>query len=240
MQDNDTSRLSRLTSIITQMQTKRIITAPALAAKFGVSIRTIYRDMRSLEAAGIPLITEEGKGYSLMEGYRLPPVMFTEKEANALITAEQIVSINNDISFVSDLKEAINKIRSVLRYDSKDKVDLLSSRVHIWNSKGQNASSNYLSTIQLALTNFKLIRIEYHSPINENKTTRDIEPFAMISNAQVSWYLIAFCRLRNDFRTFKLDRINKMEILNITFTPHKMSMEEYYNSRIKNNFTPLT
>lgn len=240
MQDNDTSRLSRLTAIITQMQTKKIITAPMLADKFGVSVRTIYRDMRSLEAAGIPLMTEEGKGYSLLEGYRLPPVMFTEKEANALITAEQIVSVNNDTSFVKDLREAINKIKAVLRYESKDKAELLSSRVRIWSGPAQNTGSTYLSTIQLALTNFNLIKIEYQSRENDNKTTREIEPFAVISNAQISWYLIAYCRLRKDFRTFKLDRIQKMEMINIKFTPHKMSMEEYYNSRIKNNFTPLT
>lgn len=72
MSNQDLSRLSRLTSIITQLQSKRIVTATSLAEKYKVSVRTIYRDIRSLEASGIPIYTEDGKGYSLLEGYNLP------------------------------------------------------------------------------------------------------------------------------------------------------------------------
>src|SRR3954468_11148463 len=89
--DNVTKRFTRLTAILTQLQTKRLITSTSLAEKFGVSIRTIYRDIKALEQAGVPILTEDGKGYSLMEGYKIPPVMFTENEANALITVEQLV-----------------------------------------------------------------------------------------------------------------------------------------------------
>src|ERR1700722_11514041 len=94
MKDNDTKRISRLIAILTQLQTKRILTSTTLAEKFGVSIRTIYRDIKALEHAGVPIFTEEGEGYSLMDGYRIPPVMFTESEASALVTAEQLVSRN--------------------------------------------------------------------------------------------------------------------------------------------------
>ena len=104
MPKTDSSRLERLTAIITQLQTKRLITSTMLSEKFGVSVRTIYRDIRALEKSGIPIITQEGRGYSIIEGYRLPPIMFTEKEANALITAEQLLSLNKDKSFVYDLK----------------------------------------------------------------------------------------------------------------------------------------
>ena len=86
MSDNDTKRLSRLTAILMLLQTKRLSTASELASRFMVSNRTIYRDIKALEQAGVPILTEEGKGYLLMEGYRIPPVMFTESEANALIT----------------------------------------------------------------------------------------------------------------------------------------------------------
>ncbi|WP_370539714.1 helix-turn-helix transcriptional regulator [Algoriphagus sp. Y33] len=77
MNDNDTRRLSRLTAILTQLQTRRLLTATNLAEKFNVSIRTIYRDIRALEQAGVPILTEDGKGYTLMDGYKIPPVMFT-------------------------------------------------------------------------------------------------------------------------------------------------------------------
>src|SRR4029077_6302895 len=102
MKDNDTKRISRLIAILTQLQTKRVLTSTTLAEKFGISVRTIYRDIKTLEQAGGPILTEDGKGYSLMEGYRIPPVMFTENEANALVTAEQLVLKNRDNSLVKE------------------------------------------------------------------------------------------------------------------------------------------
>lgn len=109
MNENDTKRLSRLTAILTQLQTKRLLTSTTLADKFGVSVRTIYRDIRALEQAGVPVLTEDGKDYTLMEGYKIPPVMFTESQANALILAEQLVLKNKDTSFIKDYSEAIVK-----------------------------------------------------------------------------------------------------------------------------------
>jgi len=115
------SRLSRLTTIITQLQSKKIVTATYLAEKHNVSIRTIYRDIRTLEQSGVPIVVEEGKGYSLMQGYHMPPVMFTENEANALITAEQLVLKNKDQSFIDNYCLAISKIKSVLKYTEIEK-----------------------------------------------------------------------------------------------------------------------
>nr|WP_232826484.1 HTH domain-containing protein [Lewinella sp. IMCC34183] len=121
MEFSETNRLSRLTAILTQLQTKRIVTASELAAKYSVSVRTIYRDFRSLERAGVPISTQEGKGYRLMEHYRLPPVMFTEAEANALIMAEQLVQKTKDASLLRDYGAAMEKIRASLRYEDKSK-----------------------------------------------------------------------------------------------------------------------
>jgi len=190
MDEQQTPRLSRLTAILTQLQAKRLVTAPELATKFQVSVRTIYRDIRALEEAGIPILTEEGKGYSLLEGYRLPPVMFTESEANALITAEQLILRNKDASLVKEYQLAISKIRSVLRYSMKDKVDLLSSRVVFRVNASQERTSNYLSVIQLALTNFNLINISYYSPVTEETTVRIIEPFALYSTEETGLSLL--------------------------------------------------
>ncbi len=112
--DADTSRLSRLTAIMTILLSRRLVTATHLSQRFGVSVRTIYRDIRALEAAGLPIVTEEGRGYSIMEGYKLPPIMFTEEEACALITSEQLIVRNKDSSLKRVFGEAINKIRTVL------------------------------------------------------------------------------------------------------------------------------
>jgi predicted DNA-binding transcriptional regulator YafY len=128
MQD-DIKRLSRLTAILTILQTRRIVTSFNLAEKFGVSVRTIYRDIKALEQAGVPIIAEERKGYTLMEGYRIPPVMFTENEANALITIEHLVQKNSDSSLIKEYTEAVNKIRAVLLHTTKSKAELLSKRI---------------------------------------------------------------------------------------------------------------
>ncbi|MDR6969656.1 putative DNA-binding transcriptional regulator YafY [Flavobacterium arsenatis] len=238
--NNDIKRLSRLTAILTILQTKRLLTASELANKFSVSNRTIYRDIKALEQAGVPILTEDGKGYSLMEGYRIPPVMFTESEANALITAEQLILKNKDASFVKEYSAAINKIKSVLRNNTKDKANLLSNRTVFRQNAANDRTSNYLSTLQLALTNFNLVKIKYHSPDTNQTTERTIEPFAIYST-QENWLLIAFCRLRKDFRAFRLDRIQNLTTLNEQFEPHKMTLQEYFEICKEKYFSqPLT
>lgn len=226
MEYSEVNRLSRLTAILIQFQTRRIITASELSQKFQVSKRTIYRDIKALERAGVPVFTEEGKGYSLMEGYRIPPVMFTEKQANALILAEQLVLKNKDASFVKDYSEAIDKIKSILRYNLKDKANLLANRTQYKQVIHQERNSDNLSDLQNALTNYKLVKIQY---INKEgaTTNRLIEPFALLSSE--NWYLVAWCRLRKEFRFFRLDRIRKMEILSENFEPHKMSLQEFFD-----------
>lgn len=227
MDNKDTKRLSRLTAILTQLQTKKLIKANELADRFSVNIRTIYRDIKALEQAGVPILTEEGKGYCLMEGYRIPPVMFTETEANALITAEKLIATNKDASFVKEYKEAIGKIKSVLRTSIKDKANLLSDRIVFRHNPTNEKTSNYLSALQTALTNFTLTKITYQAEENKNETVRTIEPFAVFST-QGNWILIAYCRLRKDFRAFRLDRINQLTTFNDNFKPHKITLQEYF------------
>jgi len=224
-------RISRLTAIITQLQSKRLITARYLAEKHNVSLRTIYRDIKTLEKSGIPIITEEGKGYSLMEGYQLPPVLFTEDEANALITAEQLVLRNEDQSFSENYSNAIVKIRSVLKHSDKEKADFLADRIYFKENDTSEKSSSYLMQIQSSITNFQLLDIEYLS-LSDQLSKRQIEPFAVYSN-KGKWLLIAFCKLRNDFRAFRIDLIQQLTPLNKTFTPHQLTLEQYFDQYIK-------
>ncbi len=184
-----------------------------------------------------------------MDGYRIPPVMFTESEANALITAEQLILKNKDTSFVKEYIEAVNKVKSVLRSTTKDKIELLSKRIVFRQNTENIQTSNYLSTLQMALTNFNLVNISYFSPENNETTNRTIEPFAIYST-QGNWLLIAWCRLRKDFRAFRLDRILTIVIRADKFEPHQLTLEEYFEickqkyldtpdirlSKITNNF----
>jgi predicted DNA-binding transcriptional regulator YafY len=226
MQDNDTKRLSRLVAILTQLQARRLVTSTKLAEKFGVSTRTIYRDLKALEQAGVPILTEDGKGYTLMEGYKIPPIMFTESQANALILSEQLVLKNRDSSLIKDYGEAIDKIKAVLRQSEKDKANLLSLRTKFAKLDNFEINSNILSSLQTALTNFYLVNFEYVNAENK-ESKRTVEPFALL-NISEGWLLVAFCRLRKEFRYFRLDRIQKLQVQQEVFTPHKMTLQEFF------------
>lgn len=229
--EKEKPRLSRLTAILTQLQSRRIVTATALAERHNVSVRTIYRDIRTLEQSGIPIVTEEGKGYSIMEGYHLPPVLFTEDEANALITMEQLVLRNKDQSLVENVTSAIEKIKAILRYSQKGNADLLADRIFFGGEQNKVKSSDNLMQIQSAIIHFRVIRIDYHSS-EQKRSTRNIEPFAIYS-INGNFLLIAFCQLRNDFRAFRIDFIEKLMTLNETFTPHDMTLRKYFEKYVK-------
>ena len=235
MEDIEKPRLARLTAIITQLQSKKLITARYLAEKHGVSIRTIYRDISTLEKSGIPILTEEGRGYSLLEGYQLPPVLFTENEANALITAEQLIIKNKDESFSENFSNAVEKIKAVLKLSQKGKADLLAERIYFGENRKHEKSSNYLMKIQSAITNFQVLEIEYDA-LSGKLTKRCIEPFALYSN-KGNWLLIAYCRLRDEFRVFRIDLIQKLSAQIETFAPHNMTLEQYFElyHKKKNN-----
>jgi predicted DNA-binding transcriptional regulator YafY len=223
--DDKTSRLIRLTSILLHLQAKRIITSQELADKFGISQRTVYRDIRTLEQAGVPIISEAGVGYSLLESYRLPPVMFTEQEINALITAQKYIQHNADKSFVADYGSAVTKVKAVLRYDSKEKSELLDERLSV-TAEGPGNETRYLSTIQVAVTNFRVLKIKYHTAYSDAVTTREVEPLAVYFT-KGNWILIAWCRMRKALREFRLDRILHLTLLDEFFDNRGFSFTEY-------------
>ncbi|MEM1220796.1 MAG: WYL domain-containing protein, partial [Bacteroidota bacterium] len=218
-------RLARLTAILTQLQAQQLVTARFLAEKHGVSIRTIYRDIRTLEQSGVPILTEEGRGYSLLAGYQLPPIMFTEEEANALITAEKLIRQNKDQSLVDYYTQAITKIKSVLRGTQKTQTELLASRLQVRNNPSQERSSDYLIQLQSAISRYEVLHLEYLS-LAEHPSKRHIEPFALYTT-QGNWILVAFCQLKQDFRAFRLDRIQGLQATGTRFEPHPLTLEAY-------------
>jgi predicted DNA-binding transcriptional regulator YafY len=242
MIEKEKPRLARLTAIITQLQSRRLVTARSLAQQHSVSIRTIYRDIRTLEQSGVPIVTEEGKGYSLVEGYKLPPVMFSEAEANALITAEQLILQNQDQSLAEQYRSAITKIKSVLKYAQQEKTELLTERLQIRTPRSANKTSHHLIEIQSALTNYRVIELDYLS-LQGERSQRAVEPFALYST-QGNWILVAFCRLRSDFRAFRLDCIQSLRVTDEQFEPHPMTLAEYFEQYRKKYFpapdTPLS
>ncbi len=171
-----------------------------------------------------------------MEGYHLPPVLFTEDEANALITIERLAVKNKDESLSKSVSSALEKIKAILKYSQKGNVELLEERIVFGENRIEEKSSDNLMQIQSAIINFKVLRIQYLSS-EEKRTTRDIEPFAIYS-IHGNFLLIAFCRLRDDFRVFRIDYIESLVEQNDTFTAHKMTMREFFEKYIQGQEHP--
>lgn len=220
------NRLERITTILLLLQSRKKMTAQQLANHFETSVRTIYRDVRVLEEAGVPVGAEAGVGYFLSEGYSLPPVAFTKEEAAAMITGEKLLQQFGDVSINKEFASAMHKVRAVLRSSDKDFVETLeeSISVHRIKSGDPNAEdfpNRFISSIQVALVKQHLLELEYYSHHSEEITKRIIEPIGL-SFLSGSWHLFAWCRLRKAVRDFRADRIKNLRMLDETYDKQRL------------------
>lgn len=206
------NRIDRLSAILIQLQSKRIVKAQEIAERFEISLRTVYRDVRSLEEAGVPVVGEAGLGYWLMDGYRLPPVMFTKEEATAFLMAEKLITKLTDNTTDQHFKSAMYKVKAVLKTTEKDFLEDIEERIEIIGHPSMIDSKPHNDILQLILRSIsekRILNLQYFSRNEEQQTERLIEPIGIchISN---HWHLIAFCQLRNDYRDFRIDRITDL------------------------------
>lgn len=214
------NRIDRIAAILIQLQSKRVVKGQDIADRFHISLRTVYRDIKTLEEAGVPIHGEPGYGYSIMEGYRLPPVMFSREEATSFLTAEKLMEKFTDPSTFQQFASALFKVKAVLRSDDKDHLDYLNDSIAIVSNPylpETKKEQNFLQTILQGIGNKVLLTMSYFANHNQRSSTRQVEPIGilMLSN---QWYVIAFCRLRNDYRNFKLERIQKLQLSNEHFS----------------------
>lgn len=200
--------------------------AEKIAEKFNISIRTVYRDIKALCESGIPVSFEAQKGYFVVQGYFLPPVAFSNEEANALLLTEVLVQGFADKSIRNHYTSALNKVKTVLRTAQKDKVEALSDTIRLQIPQRLNNDSEHLSILQTAIASKNIVRLEYTSHKEEN-SIREVEPIGLIYYA-FSWHLIAWCHLRKDYRDFKVQRIVKLQNTGVEFTIREhIPLEEY-------------
>ena len=201
-------RLDRLNAILIQLQSKRVVKSAEIAERFNISQRTVYRDIRSLEEAGIPIGAEAGTGYFLMENFQLPPVMFTSEEASAILLGEKLVEKMSDEQTKKQYQSAAFKIKAILKPKDKDFLEQLHEKVSVYNWANISGQSQqlYLNEIQQALVSKHVLEIKYIKKNCTESSTREIEPIGLC-NYSSRWHLFAWCRSRNDYRDFRLDRI---------------------------------
>lgn len=211
------NRIDRVSAILIHLQSKRIVKAQEIADRFTISLRTVYRDIKALEEAGIPVLGEAGVGYSIMEGYRLPPVMFTKEEATALLTAEKLVQKLTDASTQEMYQAAMFKIKSVLRLTERDHLENMEQYIEVVESpyfSNQKNETAYLQNILRAISEKKVLNIDYFAEHSQQKSNRNIEPIGIFYMGRY-WYLIGWCMLRKDYRTFRVDHIKYLSITEI-------------------------
>lgn len=224
------NRFDRITAILIQLQARRMVKGQDLAERFGVSLRTIYRDLRTLEEAGVPLCGEAGMGYCLADGYRLPPVMFTREEATALVTAEKLVVQLTDAHTAQLSRGAMDKLRAVLRRTDRDYLEEVSPRITILASRTQPTAMPLAPNVhQLLLTgivNHQVVSLDYRAGYHGAATQREVEPIGIYFGQ--NWHVVAFCRLRQEYRDFRLDRIAQLRLCDEQFAPRPETLHSYW------------
>lgn len=229
------NRIDRLHAILTHLQSKKKVTAQEVADRFNISLRTVYRDVKALEESGVPVIGEAGSGYTIMEGYRLPPVMFTQEEASALLLGAKLTEHLTDESIKKHFNAALFKIKAVLRTSDKEHMDQLNDNIAVLSRlPADDSAGRYLVDLQKALGDKKEIRIRYQSGMDA-VTDRTLEPIGLCHYGQ-AWHLIGWCHLRNGYRDFRVSRIQHLEILDKTFEPDSHpSLQEYLQTMISSS-----
>lgn len=228
MEEKTLKRFDRLVAILIQLQSKKIVRSQELADRFQVSLRTIYRDIKTLENAGVPLYGEAGVGYSLVEGYRLPPIMFTPEEADSFIAAEKLMQHFTDKNLSRHFASAMYKIKSVLRGTEKERVEALEQYISIhttqraFNEKVPQA----LDVLFDSIVQRKQVTLRYQALHADHPGERNIEPVGLFHENQF-WYVMGYCHLRKDYRQFRLDRIQGISRTDHDFTRSHSSVEDY-------------
>jgi predicted DNA-binding transcriptional regulator YafY len=229
-------KLDRLFEIVLILQnSKKSITAQELSERLDVNIRTVYRYIQTLGYAGIPIESTTGMGYRVMDDYHLPPIMLTPKEAAALLMGSEFVMKKVDYSYKKEAKSAFLKIKSVLKKDTLEYVNKIDESTIVIND--QFADKSIIAKIQDSIAERKLIKLKYNSMSKNEVTERTIEPMGLIYYSE-NWRIIAYCRLREDFREFRLNRINNLKCTGITFDRRIFSLNDFAG-RVYNIANPL-
>lgn len=234
------NRIDRLTAILIQLQGRRLVKAQDIADRFDISLRTVYRDVKALEESGVPVIGEAGVGYSLMEGYRLPPVMFTREEAMAFLTAEKLVAKLTDAGNSEHYRAAMYKVRAVLRSAEKDLLENIDDHIEVLKTARVAHAQIDKHSQQLILESIagrRLLEVVYQAGYTEEKTERKVEPMG-IFYLDGYWHLVGWCRMRNDYRDFRLDRILSIKPGTEQFRQQHPSLQSYLEKMYHNY--PLT
>lgn len=212
--------------MMTLLQSKKYVTLEKISGKFGISNRTVYRDIKALNEIAVPVNFEIGKGYFISQGYFLPPLKFTIEEANALILLSTLADKFTDNSIVKHSRNALDKIKTVLRDSDMHKAEELSEQINVYLPESERNTSTVLSEIQNAIANKTILRIVY-TDNQGRESKREIEPVGLVFYTN-QWHLYAWCGSKQDYRDFKIKMIGSLlDTKRPHSIKHNVKMEDY-------------
>lgn len=228
------NKTDRLLAIMVELQRKEVTRAEDLATLFETSKRTIYRDIQALSEAGVPIIGAPGTGYSLMEGYFLPPVSFKVEEAVALLIGADFIEQRFDDTYRLKAQTARSKIEAILPKNVRNETSRIREAVRLLTSDSQETlpkEKEYLKKIRGAILDRRKIRFHYVKKFADSEGTRHsvrtAAPYGLVL-IQGSWMLVARCDLRQDIRHFRLSRMTELIDLEDRFErPPLFNLREY-------------
>ena len=209
-------RADRLFQLVQLIRGRRLSTAAYLAERLAVTSRTIYRDVADLQHQGVPIEGEAGVGYRLGSGFDLPPLMFTQDEAKALVAAVRVAQIGLDAGLASNAEAALSKILSVLPAAARAAAESQAVYAPLNVMTGLDAATRQrLQDLREAVQAQRKVQVTYQDPqgITSQRTLR---PLGCFYWGKV-WTLAAWCEERVDFRSFRVDRIQSCEVMEVGF-----------------------
>ena len=220
-------RADRLFQIIQFVRSHRVTTASELAQALEVSERTVYRDIRDLVLSGVPIEGEAGVGYVLRKGFDLPPLMFTQTEVEALVLGTRVVQSWADPELAKAAELALDRIAIALPDHLRNR--LVESRLYAPAFHVSPDVVERLGLLREAVTQRRKAWLQYRD-VGDVETQRTVRPLGL-SFWGFTWMCTAWCELRNDFRSFRLDRTRELRILDERFEdePGKR-MEDYLHA----------
>ncbi len=211
------NRTDRLMAILLEFQARGELRAEDLARRFEISVRTVYRDIQALSEGGVPVVATPGKGYRLMDGYFLPPLSFTESKAALLMLGGEFVRDRVDAELRRAADDARAKLAGILPPSRREDVARWRREI-AFPTFGRLADDPGLPRLRSAIQQRRVVRLLYHAYRRDAPDERDVEPYRLV-NLFEAWHLAAYCRLRQAPRFFRLDRIDRLDVLDERFTP---------------------
>ena len=206
-------RAERLFQLVQLIRGRRLSTARFLAERLPASERTVYRDVADLMAQGVPIDGEAGVGYRMRAGFDLPPLMFTADEARALVAAVRLAQSRLDTELAAQAEGALSKMLAVLPPASRAAAESLA--IYAPPTGPDTATRERLQRLRVAAEERRVVRLRYLD-LKGRSSERRVRPLGCFYWSEV-WTLAAWCEARQDFRNFRVDRIERLEVLDERF-----------------------